>query len=190
MATRLELPSHRFWDFSLRVYGSAGVAEACLALQEKHAIDVNVLLFCCWCGEAKGAALPPGAVGGAVAAVAPWHAEVVRALRAIRRRLKEGFAGIPPERVRAIRKAVAATEIEAEHIEQLLLAETVAVGGGDAPVAARAGAAAANAAAYLSAVGMTPAADDLANVATVLAAAFPGLAPAAARALLDEAAKR
>ena len=42
---------HPFWEFSLRVYGNGGVPTACLALQERHAIDVNLLLFCAWIGE-------------------------------------------------------------------------------------------------------------------------------------------
>ena len=38
----------RFWAFSLDVYGRPGVAPACLALQDRHGLDVNLLLFCCW----------------------------------------------------------------------------------------------------------------------------------------------
>ena len=38
----------RFWAFSLEVYGRPGVAPACLALQDRHGLDVNLLLFCCW----------------------------------------------------------------------------------------------------------------------------------------------
>lgn len=37
-------PDHPFWDFSLEVYPREGVGAACLALQARHEIDVNVLL--------------------------------------------------------------------------------------------------------------------------------------------------
>ena len=45
-------PPTPFWDFSLAVYGRPGVAPACLALQQRHGADVNLLLFCAWFGAA------------------------------------------------------------------------------------------------------------------------------------------
>ncbi|HEY9550471.1 MAG TPA: TIGR02444 family protein, partial [Kiloniellaceae bacterium] len=40
-----------FWQFSGAVYARRGVAEACLALQQRHGLDVNLLLFCAWAGS-------------------------------------------------------------------------------------------------------------------------------------------
>ena len=39
-----------FWQFSGAVYAHPGVAEACLDLQDRHGLDVNLLLFCAWAG--------------------------------------------------------------------------------------------------------------------------------------------
>jgi uncharacterized protein (TIGR02444 family) len=38
--------ANAFWDFSLKVYAAAGVADECILLQDRFGIDVNLLLFC------------------------------------------------------------------------------------------------------------------------------------------------
>jgi uncharacterized protein (TIGR02444 family) len=48
-----EQPSHTttetpFWRFSLNFYRQAGVAEACIALQDDFGVDVNLMLFLLW----------------------------------------------------------------------------------------------------------------------------------------------
>lgn len=47
----LEFDDHPFWDYSLRVYCGDGVPAACLDLQDRFEIDVNVMLFCSWIGQ-------------------------------------------------------------------------------------------------------------------------------------------
>ena len=37
-----------FWKFSLGYYRGAGVSEACLELQDRCGVDVNVVLFLLW----------------------------------------------------------------------------------------------------------------------------------------------
>ncbi len=54
-----------FWDFSLAVWGREAVEPACLALQERHGIDVNVLLFCGWAGR-RGRALDAAVLGSLI----------------------------------------------------------------------------------------------------------------------------
>ncbi|MEJ2121125.1 MAG: TIGR02444 family protein [Alphaproteobacteria bacterium] len=115
-------PDHPFWDFSLRVYGSEGVAPACLELQEAHGIDVNVLLVCCWLGASGRGAVGAEDIAQIVEAASTWHGEIVRGLRAVRTRLKEPVAGEDRDLALSIRKQVQKTEIDAEHIEQLMLA--------------------------------------------------------------------
>ena len=48
-----------FWAFSLEFYARPGVAEACLALQDRHGLDVNILLLCCWLGWSGRGRLSP-----------------------------------------------------------------------------------------------------------------------------------
>ena len=114
---RLDNP---FWRFSLDVYSAPGVAPECLALQEALAIDVNLLLFSAWAGAEPGVALTADEIAAAEAVVAAWHDEVVRPLRAARRKIKGMTLHAEPA-VAAFRKAVADIEIGAERIEQALL---------------------------------------------------------------------
>jgi uncharacterized protein (TIGR02444 family) len=164
-------PDHPFWDFSLRVYGSEGVAPACLVLQEAHGIDVNVLLLCCWLGASGRGAVGQDGIGGIVETVSAWHGEIVRGLRAVRKRLKEPVGGEDRDLALSIRKQVQKIEIDAEHIEQLTLAADTAAPGGPAPGKAGSDAAAANAAAYFSLLCADLNVDDHADVDLLLATA-------------------
>ena len=118
----MQFSDHPFWDFSLATYGREGVADACIALQEAHGADVNILLFCAWAG-CNGVRLDRAQIEAACSAVRGWHDEVVRPLRSVRRRLKSPLDGSPPSELQsALRARVQKIEIDAEHIEQLRLA--------------------------------------------------------------------
>ncbi len=114
-------PARSLWDFSIAVYARPGVAPACLALQDRRGVDVNVLLLCCWAG-ASGRLLSKLDLAAALVAVREWRDEVVQPLRALRRRLKAGVAGIPTDQAEAMRRRVADLELEAERIAQMRLA--------------------------------------------------------------------
>ena len=133
----MQFPDHPFWDFSLATYGRDGVADACIALQEAHGADVNILLFCAWAG-CNGVRLDRTRIEAVCSAVAAWHEEVVRPLRSVRRRLKTAVDGSSPGDLQsALRAGVQKIEIDAEHIEQLRLAALA-----DSPALGESGAAA------------------------------------------------
>ncbi len=203
-------PEHPFWTFSIAVYGRRGVAPACLALQERRGVDVNVLLLCLWLGAREGRLLDRPDLAAVREAVAAWHEEVVRPLRAVRRRLKTDALGAPAPLAEEVRRRIAAVEIDAEHVEQLMLAAAVERGadggredGGravdgrtddgqavDGRAADPMSAAAANLLGYLEALGVAPSTEDLADLAAVLAGAFPDRPREEARRVLGEAAAR
>jgi len=106
-----------FWSFTLGLYGKPGVASALIGLQDRLGLDVNMLLYCCWAG-ADGRLLSREDLKAVEAVAESWQSEVVRPLRALRRRLKGGFGAMPAERVEAYRKRVNELEIEGEHIAQ------------------------------------------------------------------------
>jgi len=165
-----------FWEFSLRVYGTDAVAPACLDLQENLGVDVNVLLFCCWAGAVGGGRLGPDAIRDGLETVTPWHTHVVRGLRAVRQRMKEGFKDLPPEKVEERRQNLLNLEIETERLEQHVLADTVSVTPDSGPpTAERVADAAANVADYFAVAGFGTYAARNAQVAVVLAASIPGL---------------
>ena len=117
--------SHPFWRFSLGLYGRSGVEQACLGLQNACGADVNLLLYCCWMGR-QGRALTKRTLRRAIAATKPWQQNVVHPLRRARRALKQPSPAIPePWRAR-LRRTVFRLELDAEYVEQLLLARQAA----------------------------------------------------------------
>jgi len=109
----------RLWTFSLAVYGD----QECLDLQDRHGIDVNLLLFCAFVGAVYGATLSEYEIIAAAGAVKEWNKGVVSRLRAARRALKR-FACKPAaigSLATALREDVKAAELESEQIEQAML---------------------------------------------------------------------
>ena len=173
---RMQFPDHPFWDFSLATYGRDGVADACIALQEAHGADVNVLLFCAWAG-CNGVRLDRAQVEAACGAVGEWHGEIVRPLRSVRRRLKTAADGTAPGDLQsALRARVQKIEIDAEHIEQLRLAAFAGTfipgdSGSSGAAAPDSAAAHANMETYLSVLGSGAGPEAGAALAAIAAAA-------------------
>ncbi len=120
-----------FWRFSLDVYRRGGVAGACIALQDEHGADVDVLLFVLWCA-ARGSVLDAAGLRAIDTAVAPWRSTVVQPLRQARRALKPP----PPPpfdaaAATALRERLLAAEIEAERLQQFAM-QAIAPPAGDA----------------------------------------------------------
>lgn len=109
-----------FWRFSLRVYGTPGVAEECLEVQDAAGVDVNVMLYAAWLGVTHGVALEDADVQRIDAAVVAWSAGVVQPLRSVRRGLKQR-PDIADVEVQALRQRVASVELLSEQIEQAML---------------------------------------------------------------------
>ena len=172
----MDFPEHPFWDFALRVYRTPGVSAACLEVQERLGLDVNVLLFCCWLGESGRGAMSPTTLVQARDSVATWHESVVKHLRSVRRVLKDGVDSAPPELAQALRAQIQAREIDAEHIEQLMLVASAAalVVKVRATDDERVDDAVANVGTYVQSLGVMMKGADGAALGCVVAAAFPG----------------
>jgi len=106
-----------FWTFSLRLYAAKGVPAACLLLQERSGVDVNVLLFCLY-AALQNRRLDRDDVAGVVETIDDWRADVVVPLRGVRTRLKAMRTIAPAEGVAALRERVKSVELEAERLEQ------------------------------------------------------------------------
>lgn len=123
-------PESAFWDYSLLLYSRPGVEHACLALQQRHDLNVNVVLFACWLAE-RGITLDQPILARAEQAVSPWHQEIVRPLRGVRAHLADQLSieEAKPKNIDALlrgrlgklRKEVLALELDGEHIVQLAL---------------------------------------------------------------------
>ena len=172
----VSFPEHPFWDFSLSVYSTEGVPAACLVLQDHHQVDVNVILFCCWLGASGRGALDAAEMAQVCESVEGWHEEIVRAVRAVRVRLKGGYPPAPQDLSDPLRSRLAKLEVELEHVEQLVLAASiereVQENRADSD---RLEDSVANVDAYFTAFGAAADRDDAHQMAVILAAAFPGL---------------
>ena len=109
-----------FWDFSCAVYAAPGVREACLALQDRFALDVNLALLCAWVGAERAGPMGAGDLADAAALVGDWRSEVVRPLRDLRQRIKRLTLMVDPA-VASFRGRVAGVELEAERLQQAIL---------------------------------------------------------------------
>ncbi|MEO8557803.1 MAG: TIGR02444 family protein [Rhodospirillales bacterium] len=172
------LTPHPFWNFSLEVYGGEGVARACLDLQDRRQADVNVLLFCCWLGASGRGRIDKADLKALVERVKDWQLEVIRPLRLARRKLAEGVAHAPEQQAEPLRRRLADAEIEAEHVEQLMLAERYAYPGNrDRPPKERLTASLGNLVAYSEILDLAVDRRDRDQVAIILTACFPNLLP-------------
>jgi uncharacterized protein (TIGR02444 family) len=155
--------SHPSWNFVTRLYAAAGVAPACLDLQERHGIDVIFMLFCLWRGSVDGRTLGPH-MAALAATARDWHDAVVLPVRAARRSLK----GRNP--AASLYRTVLAPEIDCEHAELLALAERANALCGPADGAGSVSAMANNLDAFLAEAGVESTEHDRAAVARVLEA--------------------
>ncbi len=101
----------------MSLYGKPGVPQACLTLQDEAGVDVNLLLFGLFLGR-TGRKLTASDVRKIAQTTEPWRAEVVVALRAARRALKEPPSAFHGPLAEALRNQVKKCELEAERIQQ------------------------------------------------------------------------
>ena len=141
-----------FWRFSLRFYRAPGVADACIALQDRYGVDVNILLFLLWLA-CEGRQVTNAEAQRICADVGAWREEIVVPLRNLRRRLKEGIPPIERNTGELFRTRIKAVELEAERLQQEALF-ALAAKLTTTPTSAVEAAARANAVAYQSVLGI------------------------------------
>ena len=101
----------------LDTYGAPGVSSACVLLQDRCAVDVNLVLFAAIVGARRAYALTQDDVDDAASVVRPWQDEVVVPLRRVRRRLTGGPDPAPSVATESLRARIKEIELEAEMIE-------------------------------------------------------------------------
>jgi uncharacterized protein (TIGR02444 family) len=153
-----DAPSARdsaFWRFSLRFYALENVAPACIELQDKAGVDVNLMLFLLFLADDKRV-VTAADVARLDSKISSWRTEVVMPLRDLRRKLKTGVGEIAPERSEAFRNLIKRVELESERLEQARLEHEAA--SLLTKARSREAAAEANLAAYAAHLGSLPAA--------------------------------
>ena len=106
-----------FWRFSLHFYRQAGVAEACIALQDECGIDVNLMLFLLWLAAA-GQQLSAAEVKELDEAVRGWRDLTIIPIREVRRKLKAAPTLVETGKQEAFRTKIKAIELDAERLQQ------------------------------------------------------------------------
>jgi len=168
-----KFPAHPFWDYSLHLYGLPGVEEACLVLQDEFDLDVNIVLLCLWTGTEGPGQLTATEMTECISRGGLWQREVVQRLRYIRRTLKQDGLGATTELVDIFRPRAQRLELEAEHVQQLLLANIVP----DARGATGSHVAVSNLRAYFDETGLAPEGAAQDAVMIILRNAFSKMAP-------------
>jgi len=120
------------WAFALRLYGAPGISDACLVLQDESGVDVPVLLFSAWLASSS-VALTQSELARIDGLVKAWRDEVIKPLRAVRRRLKTGPHPAPGPQTEDLRNGVKAVELASEKIALALLEAEGAALAGAAP---------------------------------------------------------
>jgi uncharacterized protein (TIGR02444 family) len=111
------------WVFANRFYAGDGIASACLALQDRLEVNVNVLLLGLFAYVQRGVCLSGEELSEADGRVDTWDREMVRPLRRLRTRLKSGPSPAPSASTAELRDKIKAIELEAERIELATLAD-------------------------------------------------------------------
>ena len=119
----MDFPEHPFWDFTIETHRKEGVHEACLVLQRDFDLDVNVIFFCCWAGAAGAETFSQDQIEKIISTTSRWQEEIVRPIWRTRWRIKNGFDNYSFALVESLRKELVMSEVNAEHIEQLELAQ-------------------------------------------------------------------
>jgi uncharacterized protein (TIGR02444 family) len=124
------------WRFSLYFYRQTGVAEACIELQDRCGVDVNLLLFLLWLA-ANQRRVSAAQVKEIDEKIRDWRNITVIPLRSLRRTLKVKAPLVTPGRAEALRTKIKAVELEAERLQQEALydyAQANVLGAQAAPV--------------------------------------------------------
>jgi uncharacterized protein (TIGR02444 family) len=108
------------WNGIAALYADPEVAHALLRRQDEEGLDVVLHLFARW-AAAQGRALDSAELAAADMLVAPWRAEVIAPLRALRRSMKR--MADDPSRREAVRDKVKAAELAAERAQVQMLCE-------------------------------------------------------------------
>lgn len=101
------------WDWAVAAYGADGVADACLALQDRHDQNAPLLLWGAW-NAATGRRPDADDIEAACDVARAWQTVAVAPLRAVRRTLKAPIPDIDDAPRLALREQVKAVELAAE----------------------------------------------------------------------------
>ncbi len=171
------MQSHPFQEFSASLIRKPGVADACLFVRDRYGLNVNLILFCVWVADGGSGSLSIEAATAVVRRIADWEQQVVEPLRDIHRACRHEPLGIPEFLLHTFEPHIETAGVEADRVEQLVLADFVQsmpVAGADDGRDERAKTAVRSLKAYLSVLEIEPDARMTECLSVVLQAVFSG----------------
>ena len=145
-----------FWRFSVKFYAAPGVAQACIELQDRAKVDVNILFFLLW-NATQNRALDHAAVAELDRMIGGWRDATVIPLREMRRALKAPPPVMAPDTAEGFRTRIKAVELEAERLQQEAMYDLAQSGRFGQPATTPGEAAAISVKAYQAVLGQFPA---------------------------------
>ncbi|MEM9233804.1 MAG: TIGR02444 family protein [Pseudomonadota bacterium] len=128
-----EAAAEDFWDWSLEVYANPEVKGALLTLQDRHHLNVNLILWCIWAAR-RGWQFTPEQVHDMTNAVDQFSRYGIERLREVRRYLTSPKPGFDRQELESLRQDLLMAELKGERMTQTRLAHlTVERGGHPAP---------------------------------------------------------
>ena len=146
-----------FWRFSVKFYAVPGVAAACIELQDRAKVDVNLLFFLLW-NATRSRTLGQAEVAELDRMIGAWRNATVIPLREVRRALKSPPPVMAPDAAEGFRTRIKAVELEAERLQQEAMYDLAQSGRFGKPAATPLQAAKASVDAYQALLGPFPAA--------------------------------
>jgi uncharacterized protein (TIGR02444 family) len=125
------------WDFATWAYAEPGVEKACLALQNRFGVDVNMVMFCAWLAyRGSGTSHLAKSLGAALKLSREWQRTLVEPLRSARENLKgvieaSGLMGNDRNTAVALRERIKQCEVDMEQLQTLAFYALVADGAED-----------------------------------------------------------
>lgn len=103
------MTNNPFWTWSVKAYALPGVRQACLSMQDRHGLNVNIILWICWLSQQGRNPLP--VLDEAIKDIARWNSDMTQPIRNIR---QAADRNTQPSLYQKLLDA----ELEAEKVEQ------------------------------------------------------------------------
>lgn len=119
----MQFPDSDFWNFSVNFYPLSNVEQCCLELQDKHGLNVNLVLFCYWLAAEKQQLLNPEHCQSLINISQQWQ-DIITPLRQSRQLIKHTPMALTEMARKETRNNISKIELNMEHMHQLSLEQS------------------------------------------------------------------
>ena len=113
-----------FWDYSVDYYDRDGVSDSLLSLQNRHDLDINLILLALWTGAEMGILLEKEHFAILDAKAYEWRDNIIKPLRSSRQAIKS-FTSMNIGLTDDIYQKIKSAELDAEHVAQIFLSDSL-----------------------------------------------------------------